>query len=48
MSEREQIARWLETLHCDKWEEGGFGCYKSNCELFRSLAEKVRNGDFAD
>lgn len=41
--EREQIAQWLETLHCSHWKDGGI-CAKSNCELFRHLAKMIRSG----
>lgn len=46
MSEAEQIAQWLETLHCDNWKDDGPGCIKSNCQLFRQLADEIRNGDY--
>lgn len=44
MSDIEKIAEWLETLHCDRWQDDEDLCVKSNCQMFRSLAEDVRNG----
>lgn len=44
MSDIEAIARWLETLHCDRWKD--VGCWKSNCIHFRKLAEDVRKGEW--
>lgn len=46
-SEVEQIASWLETLHCDNWKDD-LGCVKSNCLLFRSLAKRIRDGEYND
>lgn len=46
MSEPEQIATWLERLHCDRWEDEDLGCFKSNCMLFRELAASIRSGEY--
>jgi hypothetical protein len=45
MSDKEKIAEWLETLHCDNWRT--IGCTKSNCQLFRSLAKSIREEDWS-
>lgn len=45
-SEPEQIARWLENLHCTHWNKESGGCTKSNCKIFRNLAKRIRNGEY--
>ena len=40
MSKDEEIAQWLETLHCENWKDGL--CFKPNCLLFRELANDIR------
>lgn len=40
MTDPEAIAQWLETLHCDAHSM----CIKTNCLLFRSLADDIRKG----
>jgi len=42
MSQTEKIARYIENLHCDHWDENSAGCWKSQCIALRVLAEDIR------
>lgn len=49
MSTTEEIATWLEHIHCDRIDDpDDIDCIKSNCILFRDLANRIREGEYKD